>query len=434
MPVAINPPAIHSKDRLLSPGAHMVSDAGEQSQWLFAEDEVQLAPSIVDGGLSAEKERENRSKGVNFILQAGIMLKLPQITLYTSSVFLHRFYMRHSMVDSPSRGPGYHYYSMAATCLFLATKVEENCRKMKELVIACVRVAQKDPYKMVDEQDKEYWRWRDNILHNEDVLLEAICFDMSLEPPYKTLFELLCQFHVETNKKLRNAAWSFVNDSCMTMLCLQFPSKVIAASAFYAAAKYTGIAFMDDDEGRPWWNSVSVDVSEIRRACNYMADMYERVQAKPGREGMTYERTPDHNEATDRTRIQRSSVERQDSRQASLEPAGSAAGSKRERGVMEEDENTQPTSTFEATQTNGTLAIISPKRRKVSHDDDEDREASPMAMAADQTSSDRKPDVALTDTRGDGPAPAYGTSASKPNNTSADIDPADVSEEGEVEA
>ena len=264
-----------------------------ESQWLFTEAELLFAPSIVGGKLSPEKERENRGKGVNFILQAGIMLKLPQITLATASVFLHRFYMRHSMIEVPGRIPGYHYYSMAATCLFLATKVEENCRKMKELVIACVRVAQKDPNKLVDEQDSEYWRWRDNILHSEDVLLEALCFDLSLEAPYKTLFELLLQLHHENHKRLRNAAWAFVNDSCLTMLCLLFPSRTIAASALYAAAKYTEVTFPDDKSGRPWWESAGVDIVEVRRACNYMADMYENAPAKPGREGMGYERTPE---------------------------------------------------------------------------------------------------------------------------------------------
>ena len=128
------------------------------SQWLFTEAELLRTPSVLDG-LSPEKEIENRGKGVNFILQVGIMLKLPQITLATASVFLHRFFMRHSMVDLSNR-PGFHYYSMAATSLFLATKVEENCRKMKELVVACVRVAQKEPNKAGVDQDKEYWRWR----------------------------------------------------------------------------------------------------------------------------------------------------------------------------------------------------------------------------------------------------------------------------------
>lgn len=272
-----------------------------ESQWLFTEAELLRTPSVLDG-LSPEKEIENRGKGVNFILQVGIMLKLPQITLATASVFLHRFFMRHSMVDLSNR-PGFHYYSMAATSIFLATKVEENCRKMKELVVACVRVAQKDPNKAVDDQDKEYWRWKDNILHNEDLLLEAICFDLSLEPPYKTLFELLVFFGEETNKRLRNAAWAFVNDSCLTMLCLLFPSRTIAASALYAAAKHCDVSFPDDGYGRPWWEVVGVELRSIRKACNFMAGVYENTPLRGGRDGGIYERTPeDGDEANAKTR------------------------------------------------------------------------------------------------------------------------------------
>jgi hypothetical protein len=271
------------------------------AQWLFTEAELLRTPSILDG-LPPEKERENRAKGVNFILQAGIMLKLPQITLATASVFLHRFFMRHSMSNIPSR-PGFHYYSMAATSLFLATKVEENCRKMKELVVACVRVAQKDPNKIVDEQDTEFWRWKDNILHNEDLLLEAICFDLNLDPPYKALFELLVYFGEENNKRLRNAAWAFVNDSYLTMLCLLFSSKTIAASALYAAAKHCAVGFPDDDSGRAWWNALGVDLKSIRKVCNTMADMYENAPSKGARDGGIYERTPeDGDEAGAKTR------------------------------------------------------------------------------------------------------------------------------------
>lgn len=293
---AVMPTATESSQSLQAPALPSEILMVAETQWLFTEAELLRTPSILDG-LTPEKERENRSKGVNFILQVGIMLKLPQITLATASVFLHRFYMRHSMQT-------YHYYSMAATCLFLAYKVEECVRKMRELVVACVRVAQKDPHKTVDEQDKEYWRWRDNILQYEDLLLEAICFDLSLEPPYKTLFDLLVQFEQGENKKLRNAAWAFVNDSCLTTLCLLFPSRTIAASALYAAAKFCDVAFPDDARGRPWWEVNDVDVGSIRRACNYMASIYENGPAKnAGKEVGMYERTPeDGNEREDKTR------------------------------------------------------------------------------------------------------------------------------------
>ena len=243
-----------------------------QSQWLFSPAELQRAPSILDG-MDPVQELANRSKGVNFITQVGMLLKLPQLTLATASVYLHRFFMRHSMVDLPNR-PGLHHYAIAATALFLATKVEENCRKMKELVVACCRVAQKQPSLIVDEQSKEYWKWRDTILHNEDMLLEALCFDLQLEQPYRVLFEFLCYYGVQNDKNLRNVSWAYLNDANLTAMCLLFPTRLIAGSALYAAAKFTGVT-LPDEQGLPWWEHLGLDIGDIRRAVDLMAEIYE---------------------------------------------------------------------------------------------------------------------------------------------------------------
>ena len=245
-----------------------------QPQWLFTPSELQRAPSIHDG-MSTFQERSNRIKGVTFITQVGILLKLPQLTLATASVYLHRFFMRHSMVDLPNR-PGMHHYTVAATALFLATKVEENCRKIRELVVACCRVAQKQPNLVVDEQNKEYWKWRDTILHNEDVLLEALCFDLEFEQPYRILFNFLCYYGVQDNKQLRNAAWAFTNDSHVTVMCLLYTPRAIAGAALYFAAKSSGDVFPDDDSGHPWWEHLGLCFSEVQGACNLMADEYEK--------------------------------------------------------------------------------------------------------------------------------------------------------------
>ena len=294
-----------------------------EAQWLFSESDLLHAPSIT-AGLSPTQERENRAKGVNFILQVGIMLKLPQITLATASVFLHRFFMRYSMIEDRVAGRQHqHYYSIAATCLFLATKVEENCRKMKDLVVACVRVAQKEPNKEVDEQDKEFWRWRDVLLQLEDLLLEALCFDLSLESPYKLLYTFLVHFQEENNKPLRNAAWAFVNDSCLTPLCLLYPARTIAASAIYAAARHCEVKLLDDERGRPWWKVAGSDLTSIRKACNYMASLYENV-ATSGTNGDSgknaiYQHTPESGgeERFAKTRAYRPGVSPQDSRHSS---------------------------------------------------------------------------------------------------------------------
>lgn len=113
---------------------------------------------------------------------------------------------------------------------------------------------------------------------NEDILLETLCFDLSVETPHKLVFDLLKRLNAQSNKALRNAAWGFLNDASLTSLCLRFTSRAIAASAIYAAAKHTTDTppFPDDVRGRPWWEAYAgVTLLEIKRACNFMADLFE---------------------------------------------------------------------------------------------------------------------------------------------------------------
>ncbi|GAM90565.1 hypothetical protein ANO11243_086090 [Dothideomycetidae sp. 11243] len=251
--------------------------AEAEEQWIFDEDELTHTPSIQDG-MPIEKEKELRAKGINFIRQVGIMLKLPELTLSTGAIFFNRYLMRSSLVDKPGT-KALHHYTLGATCLFLATKVEESCRKMKDIVIACCRVAQKNPNLIIDEQSKDFWKWRDTILLNEDVLLETLCFDLTIEAPHKQLFEMLKYYRIEHNKQVRNAAWAFVTDSNMTQLCLLCSSRTIAVAALYAGARFYDIQ-IPDTQGQPWWTEQGVRSKDMVKAANYMCQNYEAPPQK----------------------------------------------------------------------------------------------------------------------------------------------------------
>ncbi|KAN0117047.1 cyclin-like protein [Hyaloscypha variabilis] len=242
----------------------------ESNQWLFTEKEVLSAPSIIDG-IPPQEERCRRAKGVNFIIQAGILLKLPQLTLATAAVFFQRFYMRKSMVPEKM---GVHHYNIAATALFLATKTEENCRKTKEIVIAVAKVAQKNASLIIDDQSKEYWRWRDSILLYEELMLELLTFDVVLQSPYTLLYDQLQKLQIEDNKPLRNIAWAFLNDSCLTTLCLLMPAKDVAIGAIYFAAKFLGDTIPDDETGNPWWEMLGGEPDKIVRAVAVLSEFW----------------------------------------------------------------------------------------------------------------------------------------------------------------
>lgn len=83
----------------------------------------------------------------------------------TATTYFHRFFMRQSMVR-------YHVYvcmliikfqychnklllqDIAATCLFVATKVEECTRRLRDIVIACAQKGQKNDKLKLEEDSK----------------------------------------------------------------------------------------------------------------------------------------------------------------------------------------------------------------------------------------------------------------------------------------
>ncbi|KAI1328310.1 cyclin-like protein [Xylariaceae sp. FL0255] len=265
-----SPPRPHSRRSPPSPTPPApTTSTGMANQWLFTQQEILSSPSILDG-LPPAEERLRRAKGVNFIYQAGILLELPQITLYVAGVFFHRFYMRRSMVEEKQ---GIHHYNIAATALFLANKTEENCRKTKDIIIAVAKVAQKNPKLIVDEQSKEYWRWRDSILMYEEVMLEALTFDVMLDNPHFKLYEFLGQVGTIHNKSLRHAAWAFCNDSCLTILPLVMDARDIAIASIFFSSNFTG-EHIDDQNGEPWWKSLSASEDHCVRAIEIMKEFY----------------------------------------------------------------------------------------------------------------------------------------------------------------
>lgn len=103
------PPSFNPSSRPFKPPSAVLAEA--EQQWIFTEDELLHTPSIVDG-MAPDEERERRNKGINFITQVGIMLKLPQTTLTAAAVFFQRFLMRKSFVSGKA-GKGMHHYVCA---------------------------------------------------------------------------------------------------------------------------------------------------------------------------------------------------------------------------------------------------------------------------------------------------------------------------------
>ncbi|EGG02121.1 uncharacterized protein MELLADRAFT_27456, partial [Melampsora larici-populina 98AG31] len=203
-------------------------------QWIWSLQSLKHTPSQKQG-MSWQTESHERSRAVYWMVQAAISLALPQIIIATAATYLHRFYMRKSLQKYPTK-------EISATAFFLATKVEEVPRKLEYVVKEYLKLGTDSQSENSNgsEDPKDFERLKHHILYYEDILLRTLCFDLAVDHPYLPLIHTVKDFHVKS-RSMAQSAWSFVNDSLMTTLCITTNPSVVAAAAFLIALSHRAI-------------------------------------------------------------------------------------------------------------------------------------------------------------------------------------------------
>ncbi|XP_054777240.1 cyclin-T1-3-like isoform X2 [Prosopis cineraria] len=201
-------------------------------------------------------------------------LKVPQVTIATAIVFCHRFFLQQSHAKNDRR-------IIATVCMFLAGKVEETPRPLKDVIIVSYEIIyKKDPAAAQRIKQKEvYEQQKELILLNERSVLATLGFDLNVQHPYKPLVEAIKKFNV-AKSALAQVAWNFVNDGLRTSLCLQFKPHHIAAGAIFLAAKFLKVKLPSDGE-KVWWQEFDVTPRQLEEVSNQMLELYEQNKAPP---------------------------------------------------------------------------------------------------------------------------------------------------------
>lgn len=135
-------------------------------------------------------------------------------------------------------------------------------------------MAQKNTKLIIDEQSKEYWKWRDSILAYEELMLETLTFDLLVDNPYARLYDYMSQLDLVQNKPLRDSAWAFCNDACLTVLPLLLNARDVAIAAIFFATSVTREK-IDDVNGEPWWQFLKGSETSTVRAVQLMTEFYK---------------------------------------------------------------------------------------------------------------------------------------------------------------
>ncbi|CAM6013715.1 unnamed protein product [Sphagnum balticum] len=238
----------------------------------FSRDEIEKnSPSRKDG-IDLKKENYLRKSYCTFLQDLGMRLKVPQVTIATAIVFCHRFFLHQSHHRNDR-------YMVATICMFIAGKVEETPRSLRDVILmsyenhfkkdraAVHRIKQKDVY----EAEKE------KVLRGERLVLTTLGFDLNIHHPYKPLVAAIKKFKkfkLATNT-LAEVAWKFVNDGLRTSLCLQFKPHHIAAGAIFLAAKFLKVK-LPSDGNKVWWQEFDITPQQLEEVSKQMLELYEQ--------------------------------------------------------------------------------------------------------------------------------------------------------------
>ncbi|CAK8677038.1 unnamed protein product [Clavelina lepadiformis] len=172
-------------------------------------------------------------------------------------------------------------YVTATCCLFLAGKVEETPKKCKDLIKVARSLLNEGQFAQFGDDPKE------EVLTFEKVLLQTIKFDLTVEHPYKYMLQYAKALKGERSKieKLVQMAWTFINDSLCTSLCLQWEPQIVAVAVMYLAGRLCKFEPQDwaYNRGR-WWEQFIDDISMdlLEDICHQVLDQYSQQKGNKG--------------------------------------------------------------------------------------------------------------------------------------------------------
>ncbi|CAA6654199.1 unnamed protein product [Spirodela intermedia] len=236
----------------------------------LTDEQLKDSPSRKDG-IDEATETTLRIYGCDLIQESGILLRLPQAVMATGQVLFHRFYCKKSFARFGVK-------RVAASCVWLASKLEECPRKAKHVIIVFHRMEcrrENLPIQHFDVFSKKYTELKNDLIRTERHLLKEMGFICHVEHPHKFISNYLATLGAPL--ELRQEAWNLANDSLRTTLCVRFKSEVVACGVVYAAARRFQIPL---PENPPWWLVFEADKAGIEQVCRVLAHLYSLPKAQ----------------------------------------------------------------------------------------------------------------------------------------------------------
>lgn len=223
-----------------------------ETRWIFPLEKIEQSPSRLDG-VSKENELTERQEAALFINDLGLKLKVTQLCINTAIIYMHRFYMIHSLKK-------FHHYIVATSCLFFACKVEEQPRRLREFIDIVQSLFHKSN-EPINHNSEEYRHYGDQIMALESSLIQTLGFNVLINHAHTVIIKT-CQM-IKAPRDLAEAAYlTATNCLILTDFCVKFSSEKVACFCIYLACKWTGLVIPTSSEGMQWYEYVNHDIKE----------------------------------------------------------------------------------------------------------------------------------------------------------------------------
>lgn len=235
---------------------------------IFPSEMLDETPSMKDG-MDRDTENELRRWGCELIQVSGLLLKLPQTAMATGQVILQRFYYIKSVVHHDVE-------TCAMACVFLAAKIEESPRKLRDVINVWDHIKQRMlnrnqvPTPM-DYYGTQYLNVKNNVIKSERRILKELGFCVHVKHPHKIIITYLQLLDHEKNVPLARSAWNFMNDSLRTDVFVRFSPDIIACACIFLAARTVKVNL---PLRPPWWLLFDASFEDIEDICTSILRLY----------------------------------------------------------------------------------------------------------------------------------------------------------------
>ncbi|KAJ1918872.1 RNA polymerase II C-terminal domain kinase beta subunit [Mycoemilia scoparia] len=121
---------------------------------------------------------------------------------------------------------------MAISCLFVASKMEETIKKVRDIIIqACMLERRETNPNKIDHNTIE--KVRDSVMRMEQFVLQSIGFDFRTSQSHRTLIKICKTIGVP--KSIAKSAWFIFTDCFQTLLPLQYPQCILVMASICLA-------------------------------------------------------------------------------------------------------------------------------------------------------------------------------------------------------